>query len=221
MAKLRIVLADDHALLRAGMAVLIDAQDDMEVVAQAATNPEAVEAVARAKPDIIVLDLSMPGGNSVKTIETLRERFPATKILVLTMHDDSGYLRATLAAGCAGYLVKTATDLEMLSALRTIAQGRTVINLSVSPADMQRVLGTDTAKSGHPALQQLSEREREVLALLARGHTNQQIADKLLLSIKTIETYRSRISDKLGLRDRAELVAYAIKSGLLDPHTAP
>ena len=215
MSKLRIVLADDHALLRAGLAVLINAQSDMEVVAQASTTDEAMAAVTDTQPDVLVLDLTMPGGSSVKAIEGLRQQCPQTKILVLTMHDDPAYLRSTLAAGSSGYLVKTASDAELLSALRTVAQGRKAINLSLSPDEMQTVLGAVANKTGHSGPAVLSEREQEVLQLLARGHTNQKIADKLFLSVKTIETYRSRIGEKLGLRDRAELVTYAMKVGLL------
>ena len=215
MSKLRIVLADDHALLRAGLAVLINAQSDMEVVAQASTTDEAMAAVTDTQPDVLVLDLTMPGGSSVKAIEGLRQQCPQTKILVLTMHDDPAYLRSTLAAGSSGYLVKTASDAELLSALRTVAQGRTSINLSLSSDEMQTVLGAVANKTGHSGPAVLSEREQEVLQLLARGHTNQKIADKLFLSVKTIETYRSRIGEKLGLRDRAELVIYAMKVGLL------
>jgi DNA-binding NarL/FixJ family response regulator len=215
MSKLRIVLADDHALLRAGLAVLINAQSDMEVVAQASTTDEAMAAVTDTQPDVLVLDLTMPGGSSVKAIEGLRQQCPQTKILVLTMHDDPAYLRSTLAAGSSGYLVKTASDAELLSALRTVAQGRKAINLSLSSDEMQTVLGAVANKTGHSGPAVLSEREQEVLQLLARGHTNQKIADKLFLSVKTIETYRSRIGEKLGLRDRAELVTYAMKVGLL------
>ena len=215
MSKLRIVLADDHALLRAGLAMLINAQSDMEVVAEASTTDEAIAAVASTQPDVLVLDLTMPGGSSIKAIETLRQRCPQTRILVLTMHDDPAYLRCTLAAGSSGYLVKTASDAEMLSALRTVALGRTAINLSLSQEELQIVLGAAASKSGHSGAASLSEREREVLWLLARGHTNQQVADKLFLSVKTIETYRSRIGEKLGLHGRAELVAYAMRVGLL------
>jgi two-component system response regulator NreC len=215
MAKLRIILADDHALLRAGLAMLINTQADMEVVGQAASASEAIAIATSEKPDVLVLDLTMPGGHGITGIETVRQRSPDTKILVLTMHDDAAYLRATLAAGAAGYMVKTASDSELLSAVRTVAQGRKAINLSLSEEALHTVLGEARAKSAPGAAPSLSEREREVLQLLARGHTNQQIATKLFLSVKTIETYRSRIGEKLGLRDRAELVAYALKIGLL------
>jgi two-component system response regulator NreC len=216
MSKLRIALADDHALLRAGLSAVINAQPDMQVVAEAGTISETLEAVAKTKPDILALDLSMPGGSSVKAAETLRQQHPHTRILILTMHDDPAYLRATLAAGCVGYLVKTAADSELLSAFRAVGQGRTVINLPLSQSNVQEVIGTaDAARPGHPGLANLSEREREVFALLAKGHTNQEIADKLYLSVKTIETYRARIGEKLGLRSRADMIKYAVEVGLL------
>jgi two-component system, NarL family, response regulator NreC len=214
MSKVKVVLADDHALLRAGLAVLINSQPDLEVVAQAATAEEAIESVLRTQPELLVLDLSMPGGNSIQAIETLRQKCPHTRILVLTMHDDPGYLHATMSAGCAGYLVKTASDAEMLSALRTVAQGRTVIGLSLSQGDARSVLKPANKTEDHGRTP-LSDREREVLQLLARGHTNSQIAELLFLSVKTVETYRSRIGEKLRLRGRSELVAYAMKIGLL------
>ncbi len=221
MVKLRLALADDHALLRAGLALLIDGQEDMTVVAQAGTHSDAIAVVERTLPDVLVLDLSMPDGTSGKTIEAVRRRSPQTKILVVTTHDEPAYLRSMLAAGCAGYLVKTATDAEMLSAIRTVAQGRLAINLSLTPDEMQTVLGTATRKNTQQSRASLSEREQEVLVLLARGYTNQQVADKLFLSVKTIETYRSRIGEKLGLRDRSELVTYAMNLGLLGKGETP
>lgn len=216
MAKVRIALADDHALLRAGMALLINAQEDMEVVAEAGTSSDAVAAVLRTKPDLLALDLSMPGGGSIKAIEQLAATCPQTKVIVITSHDDPAFLRAAMSAGCAGFLVKTVSDAEMLSAFRTILQGRMVINLPLSGEQRETVLGESSNSVQNPALAKLSEREREVLGQLARGFSNQQIADSLFLSVKTIETYRSRIGEKLGLRNRAEMVALAIKAGLLE-----
>lgn len=211
MSKIRIVLADDHALLRAGLAMLLGGQADMEVVGQASSADEALAVVLKCRPDLIVMDLSMPGSDSIKAVERISRESPDTKILVLTTHDDAAYLRATLAAGASGYLVKTATDGELLTALRTVAQGRTAINLSLSKSEMQVMLGAEE----NNAATNLSPREKEVLVYLARGFTNKQTAEKLFLSVKTIETYRSRIVEKLGLRDRSHLIAYAIDTGLL------
>lgn len=214
MSRTRIALADDHALLRAGLSVLIDAQPDLEVVGEASTADEAIALVAKVRPDILTLDLTMPGRSSLSAIPDIRTQSPATKILVLTMHDDPAYLRAALEAGCTGYLVKTAADTELLAALRAVALGRAIINVPLSPDNMQSVIAGQSqppAETDNP----LSRREVEVLTWLSRGYTNQQIADKIYLSVKTIETYRSRIAEKLNLRSRAELVEYAMKAGLL------
>lgn len=218
MAKMRIVVADDHALLRAGMAAMINAQPDLEVVAEAGTASDAVDAVLKTHADILTLDLTMPGGSSVKAIETLRTRSPSTKILVLTMHTESEYLRATLAAGAAGYLVKSAGDNELMAALRTIGQGRTIINVPLARDKVDHVFSGSAGKPESPGHANLSERELEVIKLLAKGHTNQSIADKMFLSVKTIETYRARIGTKLGLKSRADIVAYVTESGLLGPN---
>jgi DNA-binding NarL/FixJ family response regulator len=216
MTKLRIVLADDHGLLRAGLVLLIGSQPDMEVVGEAGDTATALDVVVRTQPDLVTMDLSMPGGSSIKAIETIREKSPKSKVIVVTTHDDPAYLRAALAAGAAGYVVKTISDEELLTALRGIAQGRTVINLPMADPRGQAMF-QDVAKIKHPGLTALSERETQVLAQLGRGRTNQEIADKLLLSVKTVETYRSRIGEKLGLKSRSELVAFAMQMGLVDP----
>jgi DNA-binding NarL/FixJ family response regulator len=220
MRKTRVLIADDHAVLRAGLRMLINAQPDLEVVGEAADCPEALRKARELSPDVLTLDLSMPGGGSVKVIERLREECPPTRVLVLTMHDDPAYLRAVLAVGGSGYVVKTAADTELLTAIRAVARGRTFIDLDLAANKGQEMFGN--AQGSHPAratapAPALSPREREVLQLLAQGHTNQFIADRLFLSIKTIETYRARIADKLGLRSRADIIRYAIEIGLIGP----
>lgn len=208
MSKIRVLLVDDHALIRTGLRMLINAQRDMETVGEAANCREALEQINRLQPDVVSLDLTMPGGNSIKLIEQLHSEHPEIRVLVLTMHDDPAYFRAVMAAGGAGYLVKSAADSELLTAIRTVHQGRTFANVDLDgkkhlPATPGLGLGS------------LSDREREVLELLAKGFTNQEIAAQLFLSVKTIETYRARIAGKLGLRTRAELVRYALEVGLL------
>ncbi len=213
MAKIRVLIADDHAVLRAGLRMLLNAQADMEVVGEAGTTHEALHQARAQTPDVLTLDLTMPGGSAIPVIERLRQECPKTRVLVLTMHDDPAYLRTVLAAGGSGYVVKKAADAELLTAIRAVHQGRAFVDL-------------DLRAGAPPALDEpagsalLSQREREVLGLLAQGHTNQAVADKLFLSVKTIETYRTRIADKLGLRTRAELVRYALETGLLTPGTA-
>ena len=201
-----ILLADDHAVVRSGLALLIGSQPDMEVVAEAESADEAVARCREHRPDVAVLDLSMPGGG-VGAIGRIRHELPETRVVVLTMHDDQEYLRAALAAGTAGYVVKAAADEELLQAIRAVHRGRSYISLSLSPADAS----LEPPSSAKP----LSHRERQVLELVAFGHTSQRIADQLGLSIKTVDGYRARIADKLGLRSRADLVRYALEMGIL------
>src|SRR5262245_65048872 len=208
MTKIRVLIADDHAVLRAGVRLLINAQPDMEVVGDAADAHEPVRQAQAAAPDVITLDLTMPGGSSVKAIERLRQECPQVRVLALTMHDDPAYLRAVLAAGGAGYVVKTAADAELLTAIRAVARGRTFVDLNLAGAGA--VFGGGAPGPGGPPA--LSQREREVLTLLARGHTNQEIADRLFLSVKSIETNRARIGDKLGQRNRADPVRHATET---------
>jgi two-component system response regulator NreC len=209
MAKIRILIADDHAVLRAGLRLLINAQADMEVVAEAKDGVEALARAGDTSPDVISLDFSMPGQSGVKLIERLRKEHPRTRVLVVTMHDDPAILSAVLAAGASGYLVKTAADTELLTAIRTVHQGRVFVNAQAEPKP-----GTGPALAGGPP-ELLSQREVEVLQLLVQGHTNKEISSKLFVSVKTVESHRARIMDKLGLRSRAELVRYALATGLL------
>jgi DNA-binding NarL/FixJ family response regulator len=218
MAKIRILIADDHAVLRAGLRMLIGAQPDMEVVGEAADGDEAVRGAVETRPDVALLDITMPGIGGIKAIERIRREAPDTRVLVLTMHDVPAYLRSVLAAGGSGYVVKRSADAELLSAIRGVHRGRTVLD----PALAVRVVEGGLSKRSVAAApgagsSPLSQREREVLDLVAKGYTNQQIADQLGLSVKTVETYRSRLVEKLGLKSRADLVRYALDSGLFGP----
>ena len=221
MAKIRVLIADDHAILRAGLRLLINAQPDMEVVGEAADGHEALRQARQANPDVLTLDLTMPGGGGLKTLEGLRQACPETRVLVLTMHEDPSYLRAALAAGALGYVVKSAVDAELLAAIRSIAHGRTFVTITLSDRGTHQVLG-DVAPLAKPQaarapVKLLSSREQEVLKLLAQGYTNKEVGTQLSLSVKTIETYRARLADKLGLRSRADLTRYTLEMGLLDP----
>lgn len=217
MDKIRILLADDHAVVRAGLRMLLNAQPDMEVVGEAADGREAIEQAEKLSPDVVLLDLTMPGLGGLSALSVIRGKAPGTKVLVLTMHDDEGYLRQVLKAGGSGYVVKKAADMELLSAIRAVQRGETYVHSSLTKALVEEVFerrGEGKAKAPD-RFEELSEREKEVLRLLARGYTNQQIADALFLSVKTIETYRARLMEKLQLRTRAELVYFALKKGLL------
>ncbi len=223
MTAIRVLVADDHAVLRAGLKLLIGAQADMEVVGEAATGPEAIQAARAASPHVVLLDLSMPGGRSSQTIEALARLEPTPRVLVLTMHDDPVYMRAALQAGASGYIVKKAADVELVTAIRAVHQGRTFVDLSRpgEPAVEQPEHRAARASPAdrHPRV--LSPRETEVLRLLAQGHTNQAAAELLHVSVKTVETHRQRLTEKLGLKSRAQLFRFAVEIGLLSGEGAP
>lgn len=207
MPRTRIVLADDHVILREGLRALINAQADLEVVGEAASGTETVDRVQATEPRVLCLDLSMPGWGSATTIARVTQLVPRTRVLVLTMHNDPAYVRSALAAGAAGYFLKTTPFPELLAAIRAVAAGGRVID----PA-----LG-DVLESQPPAAgqSQLSRRETEVLELLVKGLTHQEIADQLFLSVKTVETYRARLREKTGLKTRADFVRYGLEAGLI------
>jgi two-component system response regulator NreC len=220
MAKIRVLIVDDHAIVRAGLRMLINPQPDMEIVGEASEGPEALRQAREANPDVLTLDLTMPGGGGLKILERLRQACPQTRVLVLTMHEDPSYLRAALAAGASGYVAKSAVDADLLAAIRSVAQGRTFVTMNLSDIGTHQVLGdqpTHTELLPRPHIKLLSSREQEVLKLLAQGYTNQEVGTRLCLSVKTIETYRARLADKLGLRSRADLTRYALEVGLLGP----
>jgi DNA-binding NarL/FixJ family response regulator len=210
MAKIRVLIADDHGVVRAGLQLLVNAQPDLEVVGQAGTVHEALEQTRLLEPDVICLDVSLPDGSGISAIKPLRAACPGVKVLILTVHGDASYAHAALAAGAHGFVSKTAADTELLSAIRAVHHDRTFIDLPSRAGQIAGALDRPEA-SGTP----LSQREREVFELLARGHTNQEVADRLHLSVKTVETYRARIVEKLGLRNRADFVRYAVEMGLL------
>ncbi|HLN32050.1 MAG TPA: response regulator transcription factor [Gemmataceae bacterium] len=220
MAKIRVLIADDHAIVRAGLRMLINPQLDMEVVGEAANGHEALCQACDINPDVLTLDLTMPGGGGLKILEGLRQACPQTRVLALTMHEESSYLRAVLAAGGSGYVAKSAVDSELLAAIRSVAQGRTFVTMNLSDSETHQVLGDRAARSAsapRAPIQLLSPREQEVLKLLAQGYTNHEVGTRLCLSVKTIETHRAHIVDKLGLRSRADLTRYALEMGLLNP----
>jgi len=217
MRRIRIVIADDHALLRSGVRLLIDAQDDMEVVGEAGDLVQTKRELANARADVLTLDLTMPGGSGMASISAIRRSFPGVKILVVTMHDDPAYVRTALAMGAAGYVVKSAADSELISAIRAVYDGRMFVDAQHAGAPVAQVAKDNSTSSGsaRAPLDALSPREREVLALIAQGHTNQAAADQLGLSVKTVESYRARLMDKLGLANRADLIRLAVECGLL------
>lgn len=217
MKKIRLLLADDHAILRAGLRMLLDAQPDMVVVGEAADGEGAVEQARATRPDVAIVDLTMPGLSGVETLQRLRRELPATRLLVLTMHDDPGYARMAFAAGASGHVVKDRESAELLAAIRTVHRGRTFVE--VDPADVAAEVQAEPPSR----LPELTTRERQVLALLAQGHTNREVADILAIGVKTVETYRARINEKLGLSSRADIVREALRRGVFRdlPATGP
>jgi len=211
----RILLADDHAVLRAGLRLLIDKQPDLEVVGEAGSGDETLALAQRLLPDVILLDLHMPGLDGLNTLPLLRQCVPASRVLILTMHDDVSYLQQTLQAGAAGYVLKQAVDTELLMAIRAVARGERPVH----PAMTQKLIDVMNEPQGAEVVnpwQRLSEREHDVLRLVALGYTNAEIAEELFISVKTVETYRARGMEKLAVETRAQLVRSALKHAVLE-----
>ncbi len=213
MAKQRILIADDHAVLRAGLKLLINSQPDLEVVGEASTGEEAIVQSATLDPDIVLMDISMADMSGLEATRRIKRAQPDVRVLFLTMHEEEGYLRRALAAGAGGYCPKSAADSELLSALRAVAQGNVYIHPSHAKLLLEGMI-PGRADAAPVPTSALSDRERQVLRLVALGHTNQQIASQLFLSVKTVETYRARLMEKLGIKSRAALVRYALETGL-------
>jgi two-component system response regulator NreC len=214
--RIRVLVADDHAILRSGLRLLIGAERDMEVVGEAGDLGETIGLAKALAPDVVTLDLGMPGSTGLESIEKLRAAAPSARIIVLTMHDDAAYVRAALAIGASGYLAKSAADAALIAAIRTVARGRIFVDAH-DAGPIQAGVKTAPATTSESPLEALSPREREVLALVALGHTNREIAQQLSLSVKTVEGYRSRAMQKLGLSSRADVTRVAIALGLRPP----
>ncbi len=212
--KIRVLLADDHTVLRAGLRSLISHETDMEVVAEAGDGQESLAKATELEPDVIVMDIAMPKANGLEAISALRRGGVKSKIVVLTMYSEEQYLMQVLRRGGNGYVLKRSADTELMQAIRTVHAGGVFLYPSAA-----RLLVDDRASDdGESAgLDLLTEREREVLKLTVEGYTNQEIATRLIISVKTVDTYRSRIMGKLNLRHRSELVRYALRKGLLAP----
>ncbi len=217
MTKIRVLIADDHAVLRAGLSMLLNAQSDMEVIGEASNSDEAVRKTVELVPDVLLLDITMPGPGGIEVIRTLKAQGLPVAILVLTMHEDEGYFRKALKSGALGYIPKKAAESELISAIRAVHRGEVFLYSSLTRALVDEVIhgGTPSKEVEADSYERLSQREREVLQLIVQGYTNQQIADRLFLSVKTVETYKARVMEKLNLHGRVELVRYALQRDLL------
>jgi DNA-binding NarL/FixJ family response regulator len=211
----RIVIADDHKIVRQGLRALLDAAGGVEVVAEAADGHAALEAVARFQPDVVLLDLSMPGLGGLEALQRIKKEWKRTRVLVLSMHTTSEYVRAALRAGADGYVVKGAGVRELNDAIRVVVEGRQFLSAQVERAALLDLLD-GPAVTADP-LARLTPREREVLQLIAEGHSNRSVAVKLGLSVKTVDGHRTRVMSKLDLHDVTALTRFAIRHGLVSP----
>jgi DNA-binding NarL/FixJ family response regulator len=212
--QLRVFLADDHAIIREGLKSLIRSQTDMIVIGEADNGRTALSQAIKLRPDVVVMDISMPELNGMLVTERLKQECPETKVLVLTVHEDKGYVQHMLKCGVSGYILKRAVVEELISAIRTVATGNIYLESSLA----EKVLGNYSHKHSvgeSSAHGELSARETEVLRLTARGYGNKEIANKLAISTRTVETYKGRLMEKLGFRSRVDIVRYAINRGWL------
>ncbi len=207
---IKVVIADDHAVVRSGLRMLLDAHEGLEVVAEAGDMPDAISMVEAHRPAVLVLDLNMPGGSGLDAISTLTASTPESAIVVLTMQDDPAFARRALQNGALAFVLKEAADEELLEAVRAAARGQTYLNPRLGAR-----MAKEPASPPEP-LDNLTERERDVLRRIALGHTNAEIAGQLFLSVRTVETHRAHIQQKLGRSSRAELVQYALENKLVE-----
>ena len=210
--RIRTLIVDDHAVVRTGLRKVLEAESDIEVVGEAGDSRHAVFETRATKPDVILMDVVMPGKSGIEAIPDVLRDAPAAKVLVLSMQDDPHYVREAFAAGASGYVLKEAADTELVTAVREVAAGRHYVHPSLGA----RMVAAEVAERKRAEEDPLSDRERDVLRLLALGHTNQEIAGMLYVSVRTAETHRAHIMQKLRLTTRAELVRYALAQGLLN-----
>ena len=208
---IRILLADDHSLVRQGFSMILEAQADMQIVGQAGNGREAVDLAAKLRPDVVVMDVAMPELNGIEATRRIIEASPRIRVLALSMHKDSVYVREVLRAGARGYLLKDSGDADLVAAVRAVAQGDGYLSPRVSDSVL-----SDYRRHVTDPLDLLSSREREVLQMIAEGKTNKEIANSLNLSVYTVEAHRGRVMEKLNLHSTSELVRFALRSGLID-----
>ncbi len=212
-APLRILIADDHAIVRQGLKLLIDSQPDMKVIAEAATGDAAVDQATVLKPDVVIMDVSMPGLNGLLATRTLKQRQPQTAIVALTRHEDKSYLEDLLRAGASAYVLKQSPPTEFLRAVRAVAAGGIYVDPSMTPQVADGLLAARPRAGAEPG--RLTERESEVLRLVAVGHSNVEIAEKLDISVKTVEVHKTNAMRKLGLTGRVDVIRYGVLQGWL------
>lgn len=216
MPKIKLVLADDHAVVRSGLRMLLQAQPDMEIVGEADSGSQALAQVTSLRPDIILMDIQMPGMNGIEATRQIKEVCGETAVLALTMHEDDQYFFEMLQAGASGYLPKRAAPDELVHAIRTVSRGEVFLYPSLATRLVQSYLGGEAGSESEALVSDLTPREQEVLVHIAEGLTNPEIADKLVISAKTVDRHRENIMRKLNLHSRIDLVKYALKQGLIE-----
>jgi two-component system response regulator NreC len=214
--KIRVLLADDHTILRAGLRIMLNAQADIEVVGEASNGLEAIRESARLVPDVVIMDITMPDRNGIDATRDIKKAQPDVKVLMLTMHENEAYLFQSLRAGASGYMMKESADTDLIMAIRTVQSGRFYLSAAAQAMMVGDYLQRVHSGEEKDSYNDLTEREREILKLVAEGLTNNQIAERLIISPKTVDTHRTHVMDKLNLHSRAELVKYAMRRGLLD-----
>ncbi len=216
MPKIKLVLADDHAVVRSGLRMLLQAQPDMEIVGEADSGAQALAQVQLLHPDIILMDIQMPGMNGIEATRQIKEVCGETAVLALTMHEDDQYFFEMLQAGASGYVPKRAAPDELVHAIRTVSRGEVFLYPSLATRLVQSYLGGDAGSDSEALVSDLTPREQEVLVHIAEGQTNPEIADKLVISVKTVDRHRENIMRKLNLHSRIDLVKYALRQGLIE-----
>ena len=214
--KIRVLLADDHTILRAGLRMMLNVQPDIEVVGEASDGRQALSEALLLKPDVVLMDITMPEMNGIEATRQVKRALDSTRVLILTMHENEEYLFQVLRAGASGYILKEAADTELISAIRIVYSGRFYMSPSAQTMMVGDYLLRVRSGEERDSYSALTEREREILKLVAEGLTNNQIAERLYISPKTVDTHRTHIMDKLNLHSRAELVKYAMRRGLLE-----
>ena len=219
MKRIRVLLAEDHTIVRKGLRSLLDAESDIEVIGEAEDGREAIRKVEQLHPDVVVMDIAMPGLNGLEATRRIKKLFPDVEILILSMHATEEYIFHILQAGALGYVVKQSAPSELVSAIRNVWQGELFLSPTISERVLAEFIRRGEAIAQQDSYDQLTDREREVLQLIAEGHSNREIAEALHISVKTVETHRGHVMDKLDIRGTAGLTRYAIRTGVisLDP----
>jgi two-component system, NarL family, response regulator NreC len=215
--QVKVLVAEDHAVVREGIRMILDAQDDFAVVGEARDGDEAIRLARQLRPDVVVMDISMPRMNGVEATQEIKRLYPEIQVLILTMHEEESYVFQLLRLGAAGYVLKRAAATDLVEAVRAASRGEAFLYPAVARSVVQDYLERMRSGENSSRYDGLTDREREILVLIAEGHTNAQIADRLFISVKTVQTHRAHIMEKLDLHDRSLLVRYAVRKGLIQP----